>query len=490
MPVSSMIKPLECIWVGPQDPVQKVAEQLQQLQQSWALVGSSVQPLGIVTVQDLLSAILSPGSPSVITVEQVMSGMPAMVPLSECQDPETVLQRWEEGPLPFVPVQNQRGEVVGVVTQDHLQKAVIKQYRQVTQSTEFYFQRFYKAFQQSFQLITILTPEGTVLEDNQTALEFCQLHLTDVIGLPFWELPCWNFAPEVQRSLQSAIAAAAKGKTIHQEATIQAPDRSEITIDFSLKPLCNAEGKIEYLLAEGHNISQLKSVEQQLHLKTGQEQSLNKVVQAIRSSLDLDQIFILAANEISQLLQVEVNIVQYMPEEQGWRHRICRKLDQVVLEKLDLLIPDADNPFAARLKQKQMVVVDRTETITDPVNTSLKEDFPGAWLLIPIAVADQVWGSLSLARNHTCHWTETDIDLGQRVAEHLGMAIHQAQLYQQRLQELLARQRVELTLKESEMRLQQILDSAQATIVGFQVFADGQWNYLCYLSGIRTGLWL
>jgi PAS domain S-box-containing protein len=367
MPVSCLIEPLEGIWVQPHDSVCTVAKRLQQLKQPWALVGSPAQVLGIVTVQDLLGTILSFGSPSKITVAEAMSGSPPVLRLSECQDPETVLQRLEEETLPLLPVQNENGEVIGVVTQEYLQKVVIEQYRQAIHSTQTY--------------------------------------------------PCGQ------------------------------------------------------------------DVQQQLQQKIEQEHFLNKVVQAIRQSLELEQVFTVAATEISSLLRAEVAIVEYSPEAQCWRHRVTKGMGFDLPQKQNLVISDVDNPFAAQLKQKQVVQVNNTSTITDPINRPFAEDHQGAWLLIPISVYGEVWGSLTLTRHHADHWTEMEINLGQRVADQLGVAIYQAQLYQQCLQELAARQQVELALKESQLQLQQILDSAQATIVGFQVFADGQWNYLYYSQG-------
>ncbi len=367
MSVLLMIEPLEALWVRPQDPVRMVAERLRQLEQSWALVGSPTQLLGMVTVQDLLTAILLPDSPSKITVEQVMPAAPPPIGLSDCQDPEAVLRQLEHHHRQHLPVQNERGEVIGVVTQDHLQKAVIEQYR---------------------------------------------------------------------RAIQTA-----------------------------------------------QSLSCMQDVEEQLQQRIEQEHYLNKVVQAIRQSLDLEQVFSIAATEISSLLRAEVAIVEYFPEAECWRHRVAKRMGFDLPEKQNLVIPDVDNPFAAQLKRKQVVQVNNTSTITDPINRPFAEDHQGAWLLIPISVYGQVWGSLTLTRHHISNWTAMEIDLGQQVADQLGVAIYQARLYQQRLEELAARQQVELALKESEMRLQQILDSAQATIVGFQVFADGQWDYLYYSQG-------
>ncbi len=181
-----------------------------------------------------------------------------------------------------------------------------------------------------------------------------------------------------------------------------------------------------------------------LQRQAEQERAFSEVVQALRSSLDLDEVFRIATQAIAQLLPGEVSIVQYWPEEQCWRSRVVWSEKSYGL-KLEADIPDADNPIAARLQQGQVVQIDDTLEIEDPINRGLAERFPGAWLLVPITVQDQVWGSLTLARPHqTTPWPADEVALARRVAAQLAIAIYQAHLYQQ-LQA--AHERYELVLQ-------------------------------------------
>ncbi|MBD1913563.1 MULTISPECIES: PAS domain S-box protein [unclassified Leptolyngbya] len=123
---------------------------------------------------------------------------------------------------------------------------------------------FRSAFEQSIQLASLLSPDGRLLVDNQTALDFCQLTPQEFIGRPFVELDCWQLSSEIQNRLLAAIATAASGEPVRYETNILAPDRSVITIDFSLKPIRNPAGQIEFLLAEGLNITSQKQIEEAL----------------------------------------------------------------------------------------------------------------------------------------------------------------------------------------------------------------------------------
>lgn len=123
---------------------------------------------------------------------------------------------------------------------------------------------FRAVFNQTFQLSSILKLDGTVLEDNQTAMDFCQLDRSEVIGHPFWTLRCWTISPETQEQLKNAIAKAAAGNIVRYEVDALAPDDTVITIDFSLKPLKNETGQVELLIAEGRDLTAHKLAEQNL----------------------------------------------------------------------------------------------------------------------------------------------------------------------------------------------------------------------------------
>lgn len=118
--------------------------------------------------------------------------------------------------------------------------------------------RIRASFDLSFEFIGLLTVEGTLIEVNQTAMNFAGIVLNDVIGKPFWETPWWNHSIEEQQKLKDAIAKTAKGETITYEATHRAPDGELHYIDFSLKPLKNDKNEVKYLIPEGRDITNIK----------------------------------------------------------------------------------------------------------------------------------------------------------------------------------------------------------------------------------------
>ncbi len=128
--------------------------------------------------------------------------------------------------------------------------------------------RFRAIFDQTFQFIGLLTPDGTLLEANQTALDFGGITKADVVGKPFWEAYWWRISPDTQLQLQKAIAKASNGEFVRYPVAVQGANEKVITIDFSLRPIKSDRGEIVLLIPEGRDIS--KQVEFEAALERSQ----------------------------------------------------------------------------------------------------------------------------------------------------------------------------------------------------------------------------
>jgi PAS domain S-box-containing protein len=170
---------------------------------------------------------------------------------------------------------------------------------------------------------------------------------------------------------------------------------------------------------------------QQIQQQAQREQALNQVIQDIRNSLDLNTIFATATSEVGHLLQVDrAEIVQYLPDQSVWLNVSSYRRTPNLPNALGLRIPDTNNSIASQLKHNQIVQVTDYGKEADATNQPLAQQYPGSWLLVPLNVGDTVWGSLSLNRcDPLWHWQEWELDLARAVANQLGIAIQQSQLY-------------------------------------------------------------
>jgi PAS domain S-box-containing protein len=124
--------------------------------------------------------------------------------------------------------------------------------------------RFRAIFNSMFQFIGLLKPDGTLLEANQTALDFGGFKLEEAVNRPFWEAPWWRINAQTQQQLQQAIAQAASGEFIRYEVDVMGANNRIATIDFSLKPVHDETGQVSLLIPEGRDITVSKKIQEEL----------------------------------------------------------------------------------------------------------------------------------------------------------------------------------------------------------------------------------
>ena len=227
-----------------------------------------------------------------------------------------------------------------------------------------------------------------------------------------------------------------------------------------------------------------------LQAQIQREKALNRVVQAIRNSLDLDTIFATATAEAAQLMApLDCYVVQYVAEAGLWRTVAEYRHRSDLPPTLGYEIPDADNPVAAQLHRLETVRLDDTGSVEDAVNQTVAETTPGAWLLTPLVVDGRLWGSFSIIANQRPFtWASEQIELAQAVAHQLEVAIQQAHLYRQVQLELEERRRVEAALQESQARLEAVAANLPGAIFRYCLRPDGTDGVL-YMSPGCTRLW-
>lgn len=112
--------------------------------------------------------------------------------------------------------------------------------------------------------IGLLTPDGILLDANQSALDFIGLDLDDVVGRPFWETPWWRACSRSREAVKDAVQRSASGEAARFEAQVCGKDGELIDIDFSLTPTFNDKGTVISLVPEGHDITAIKKAESAL----------------------------------------------------------------------------------------------------------------------------------------------------------------------------------------------------------------------------------
>ncbi len=187
-------------------------------------------------------------------------------------------------------------------------------------------ERFRAIFNHAFQFTAILLPDGTVLDVNQTALEFAGVRVEDAVGIKMWDSECWAYSNEVREQLVKAVESAAKGSSVRFETENLAGSGEIATIDFSLKPVALGTNPVACLVAEGRDITTRRIAEKALIETKETLQSLIDASPMGISLLDADGKVLLwnpAAEEISGWKAEEVigNIHPALAEKGAERFR-------------------------------------------------------------------------------------------------------------------------------------------------------------------------
>jgi PAS domain S-box-containing protein len=154
-------------------------------------------------------------------------------------------------------------------------------------------EKLFKAiFDQAFQFIGLLTCNGVVLEVNQISLDFGGVTLREVVGQLFWETPWWRDSPAAQVQLKDAIYQAQSGNFVRYEADIIGMGNTNTTVDFSIKPITDENGKVFLLLLEGRDITERKRTEEALRSSLATNRALINALPDLMFRISADGIFV------------------------------------------------------------------------------------------------------------------------------------------------------------------------------------------------------
>ncbi|MCW8932483.1 MAG: PAS domain-containing sensor histidine kinase [Gammaproteobacteria bacterium] len=136
--------------------------------------------------------------------------------------------------------------------------------------------RFRAIFDQTYQFIGLLTPEGIVIEANRSSLTLTGVEEKDVLGKYFWDTPWWTHSKIEQDRLKDAVKRVASGEFVRFQTSHTDSEGQIHYIDFSLKPVIE-NNKVTMLIPEGRDITD--KVEAQNALTQLTEQLEEKVAE-------------------------------------------------------------------------------------------------------------------------------------------------------------------------------------------------------------------
>lgn len=222
----------------------------------------------------------------------------------------------------------------------------------------------------------------------------------------------------------------------------------------------------------------------ELQQRIERERVVGQITRQVYQSLELDRILQATVTEVRQFLKTDrVLVFQLQPDGNGtvvaesvgaaWQSLLASTIYDPCLAENYLrfsrpeslnLDPASAEGYVKRYRQGQVTAIpDIHSSDIDPCHIELLAQFQvKANLVVPILNDDQFWGLLIA---HHCAaprlWQSLEIDLLKELATQLGIALRQAELYQQSQAELAERTRVEAKLRESEESLRLALEASR-----------------------------
>ena len=109
--------------------------------------------------------------------------------------------------------------------------------------------------------VAVLKPDGSVIFVNNTPLQIGGFKLEDVIGKKFFDTPWWTHSDEVRNIIINDVKLCSSGETMVHDVQIQTADGSLMWIEYSMHPIFEEQGEVQYLISEGRDITSRKESE-------------------------------------------------------------------------------------------------------------------------------------------------------------------------------------------------------------------------------------
>lgn len=204
----------------------------------------------------------------------------------------------------------------------------------------------------------------------------------------------------------------------------------------------------------------------QLQQRIEREQLVAQITQKIHKTLDLEEILQTTVTEVRQFLQADrVFIYRFHPDFSG-----IVVVESVGDNCLPILNASVEDCYFVETRGEDyrqgriQAVADIYTAGLDECHINLLTQFQiRANLVVPILYSRALWGLLVVNQCATPReWQPLEITLLQQLATQVGIALQQAELYQQAQNELAERRRIEVELRESEERFRQLAENTNA----------------------------
>jgi PAS domain S-box-containing protein len=111
--------------------------------------------------------------------------------------------------------------------------------------------------------VAVLKPDGEIVFVNNTPLKMIGKPLEKVRGMKFYDVEWWTYSDAARDLLMDDVKRCASKEMVHRKVQVWTLS-GMIWIDFSIHPVIDDDGNVQYLIPEGRDITGQKKVEDAL----------------------------------------------------------------------------------------------------------------------------------------------------------------------------------------------------------------------------------
>jgi diguanylate cyclase (GGDEF)-like protein/PAS domain S-box-containing protein len=252
------------------------------------------------------------------------------------------------------------------------------------------------------------------------------------------------------------------GNVWHGELINRRKDGNVITEEQTIAPVRDSSGKIIHFIAIKQDITERKRAEESLSKRTDQIATLNRVMQALSSTLDISRVLDTILHEIQQVVPYDSASV--------W---LCKDDFIEIIADHGFPTPETfvgtsftlssdDTPNTQVVRTRTPLIVRDAYTTYNAFRTGVfAKHIIRGWMGVPMIIGDRVIGMLAFNKRDPDYYTQEQSQFALAFATQAAIAVENARLYTDAQKEIDEKIKAEekLLILQKELEEQAIRDS-------------------------------
>ncbi|MDZ5810614.1 PAS domain-containing protein [Halorubrum sp. AD140] len=113
-------------------------------------------------------------------------------------------------------------------------------------------------------LVGLIDTDGTVLDINETAIDYVDITREEVVGEPFWATAWFDHSDALQEEVKTWVDRAADGEYVEFDADLVRPSGEPYSIQGVIRPVTDDEGEVVSLIISDREVTEQQAYEREL----------------------------------------------------------------------------------------------------------------------------------------------------------------------------------------------------------------------------------